>query len=227
MKTSGYRRHSMKEIPLTMLCPTLTEGSGPPLLVGRRHRHDRTRDVYTLMAFFYRKQGDTELRQWWVLASSVYQTEPVSEPMMQEALRLYFSPVDEPDLPSEPNDVSAAEIIKQCADAAAANGWWKHNRVMCGSLPEEDRTELILKLHAIAEEAFEASSLVNKEKYREGANMGPLPLATKFVEELADLYIRVCDLVGHWTTPRHFLRAVDAKLEVNKGRGHRHGGHIY
>jgi NTP pyrophosphatase (non-canonical NTP hydrolase) len=43
-----------------------------------------------------------------------------------------------------------------------------------------------------------------------------------FMEELADIQIRLLDLAGAFT--EEFTDVVERKVEINRGRGYRHGG---
>ena len=66
---------------------------------------------------------------------------------------------------------------------------------------------IIALIHSEASESLEAFRRDDKEN---------------FVEEMADIVIRVLDCVGGFTN--EFEAAVAKKMERNRERGHRHGG---
>jgi NTP pyrophosphatase (non-canonical NTP hydrolase) len=97
---------------------------------------------------------------------------------------------------------SLAETIR---DINSANGW---NVTVPDDWDNTYKVPAILALeHSEVSEALEA--------FRSND-------LTNFLEEQADVLIRVLDCVGAFTAD--FDAIVEAKLEKNRGRGYRHGG---
>ncbi|MBS4191771.1 hypothetical protein KHA94_16395 [Bacillus sp. FJAT-49705] len=93
------------------------------------------------------------------------------------------------------------ELCKQAYETAKSKGW--HDE------PRETGTLLAL-IHSEVSEALEAD--------RKGD-------AENFLEEMADVCIRVFDLCGSRTLDLE--KAIVDKMERNKGRTYKHGGKAY
>lgn len=97
------------------------------------------------------------------------------------------------------------ELAVEIRDINRANGW---NTTKTEEWSDTYKVPAILALiHSEASEALEAF------RKDDGEN---------FVEEMADVLIRVLDCVGAFTDD--FDEVVRAKLEKNRQRGFRHGG---
>jgi len=96
-----------------------------------------------------------------------------------------------------------------CGEQAAASGWWDPSKKQDG---REIPTLLMLIVTEVAE-AMEAYRKVGPDRVRYDAN---------FVEELADVIIRIMDMSYRFDLP--LSTAILNKMDANKERSHRHGG---
>lgn len=90
------------------------------------------------------------------------------------------------------------EYSETCHKIAFEKGWWDHRREV---------PELLCLVHSEVSEALEAYRKADSEN---------------FVEELADILIRVFDMAGRFRLDLD--KAVKDKIEKNKMRPYRHGG---
>jgi len=105
-------------------------------------------------------------------------------------------------LPAHP---SLAELAAEIRQINTSNGW---NVLQAEEWDDEYKVPGILALiHSEVSEALEGFRARDQEN---------------FVEEMADIVIRVLDCVGG--LPQDFDSVVRAKLEKNRKRGYRHGG---
>lgn len=99
------------------------------------------------------------------------------------------------------------DLVTAAHDTAVDKGWWEGER----SIPE-----CLALIHAEVSEAL--------EEYRDGSISwsidGTKPVG--FATELADVCIRVFDLAGKLGIP--LGEVIQAKMEYNATRPHRHGG---
>lgn len=93
------------------------------------------------------------------------------------------------------------QLCKEAFETAASKGW--HDQ-------EKETGTLLALIHAEVSEALEADRKGDKEN---------------FVEELADVCIRIFDLCG--SRGIDLETAILAKMEYNKTRTYKHGGKAY
>lgn len=96
--------------------------------------------------------------------------------------------------------MSLNDYAAECHRIAVSKGWWDKPR----EIPE-----LLCLVHSEVSEALEAYRNHDDEN---------------FVEELADVLIRVFDMAGNLAIDLD--RAVLDKMQVNRQRDYRHGGKI-
>ncbi|MBU9711089.1 MazG nucleotide pyrophosphohydrolase domain-containing protein [Evansella tamaricis] len=93
------------------------------------------------------------------------------------------------------------KLCKEAHEIAISKGWYDE--------PIETGTKIAL-IHSEVSEALEADRKGDKEN---------------FVEELADVCIRVFDLCG--SQDIDLEKAILTKMEKNRGRSYKHGGKAY
>lgn len=93
------------------------------------------------------------------------------------------------------------QLCKEAYETAVSKGWHDEKR---------ETGTLLALIHSEVSEALEAD--------RKGD-------AENFEEELADVCIRIFDLSGSRNID--LGKAIQKKMERNKGRSHRHGGKAY
>lgn len=122
-----------------------------------------------------------------------------------------------------PERVLVVDVVSDAHTTAVASGWWE-------GVPDADRLfpspeRLLSKLMLITTEVAEAAECVrlgNPLYWVDEANDKPEGL----LSELADIVIRIGDLVGSMEVGPEFEEAIRAKLAYNKTRSHRHGGKL-
>lgn len=117
------------------------------------------------------------------------------------------------------NDLlSVQELIFDSVTTANEKGWWDKTPTsdeILNVIPEK-----IALMHAELSEAL--------EEYRRSRNVyetnyeGEKPVG--FLSEMADVYIRVADLLGKLGAGQMFEEVLRKKLAYNKTRPYRHGG---
>jgi NTP pyrophosphatase (non-canonical NTP hydrolase) len=119
------------------------------------------------------------------------------------------------------------EIAREIHQTAVEKGWWKEEQEVLDLLRAQDRPELAAKvelwynatkldlIHSELAEALEGLRHHNPASDH-------IPEFTAVEEELADVFIRMCDLAAKrgWRLPE----AIEAKMEFNDGRAYMHGG---
>jgi NTP pyrophosphatase (non-canonical NTP hydrolase) len=93
------------------------------------------------------------------------------------------------------------QLIKEAHETAKSKGWWDK---------EPETGTLLALIHSEVSEALEADRIGDQDN---------------FVEELADVCIRIFDLCG--SRGIDLEKAILEKMERNKGRSHKHGGKKY
>jgi NTP pyrophosphatase (non-canonical NTP hydrolase) len=102
-------------------------------------------------------------------------------------------------------EASISELVYLAHDTAVEKGWWEN--------PRSDG-ECIALMHSELSEALEA--------LREDIMSDHIPDFKGVEEELADVLIRVFDFAG--ARGLNLGAALEAKMEFNRTRPHRHGG---
>jgi NTP pyrophosphatase (non-canonical NTP hydrolase) len=119
------------------------------------------------------------------------------------------------------------EIARKIHQTAVEKGWWKEEQEVLDILRTQDRPELAAKvelwynatkldlIHSELAEALEGLRHHNPPSDH-------IPEFTAVEEELADVFIRMCDLATKrgWRV----AEAIEAKMEFNDGRAYMHGG---
>ena len=114
------------------------------------------------------------------------------------------------------DDITIGELCAEAHETAKSKGWWEED------LPGLDFGMKMALLHSEVSEAL--------EEYRDGHSLSEIYYRESdgkpegIPVELADVIIRICDLVGKHDLP--LLRALREKLAFNKTRPHRHGGKL-
>ena len=96
--------------------------------------------------------------------------------------------------------MTITELQHEAHKIAVENGWYEEPR---------PPLELLALIHSEVSECVEA--------WRE-----PTDRMESVAEELADTIIRILDAAEYWGIDLE--QAIHAKMEVNRSRGHRHGG---
>ena len=107
------------------------------------------------------------------------------------------------------------DLIDRCHDNAVAKGWWPETR----DATTQDIAEKLLMIHSEVSEATEELRIGKLIMY---ANEDKPDKPEGLEVELADVVIRVFDLVGRLDLDLE--SALLAKMRYNETRSHRHGG---
>jgi hypothetical protein len=105
------------------------------------------------------------------------------------------------------------ELIDESYQTAKEHGWWND--------PNPNIPEKIALMHSELSEALEEyrSGKEFDDIHFKGINSAP----EGFLIELADVFIRISDLIGYIQLKDQFVRALQTKLNFNKTREYRHG----
>jgi len=109
-------------------------------------------------------------------------------------------------------------LIKEAHETAEIKGWWDLPVLRNGSIVDTIPEKIAL-MHSELSEAL--------EEYRKGTELFSIYESEKgkpegFCVELADVLIRIADLLGYYQLDNTFLEALRLKLAYNKTRSYRH-----
>ena len=125
------------------------------------------------------------------------------------------------------------DLIGEAHGCAIEKGWWntKDGEWVLSGLDrrqkaEEDFPALLALIHSEVSEALEAYRKP-EQGYPDGDAwgwIGPNGKPEGILSELADVVIRIFDLVGALGMGSRFVSVLVAKMRYNRTRPHRHGG---
>ena len=103
------------------------------------------------------------------------------------------------------------DLIKESYETAKDKGWWDD--------PKPNIPEKIALMHSELSEALEEvrKGMPICDIYNDGGK------PEGFTVELADVFIRIADLIGRYGLESVFLEALQEKLAYNRKRPYRHG----
>ena|SRR5260221_246148 len=110
-------------------------------------------------------------------------------------------------------DLTMSELIKESYETAVEKGWWAEGEGTDRSIG----MALMLMVSELSEalEEHRNGKALDEIWYQPNGKPEGIPV------ELADVMIRIADLVGHYKMPLE--RALREKLAYNKTREYRHG----
>jgi NTP pyrophosphatase (non-canonical NTP hydrolase) len=118
------------------------------------------------------------------------------------------------------------DLIGEAHGCAIEKGWWDGGAQDRTDRAEADFPALLALIHSEVSEALEAYRKP-EQGYPDGDAwgwIGPNGKPEGILSELADVVIRIFDLVGALGMGSRFASVLVAKMRYNRTRPHRHGG---